>query len=91
MRPRCGSYLYAHIKCCLRHVELHQQLMLLSLHVSCRGQEYQDCTDEEFDQMTQFVQSKLDSSVGVRPVPANAEPALNKRTYLPADTMKNEL
>lgn len=51
------------------------------------GQEYQECSDEEFEKMTSFVQSKLGEGNPVDAV--SEEPVLNRRIYPHA--MRTEL
>ena len=57
----------------------------------CQGQEYQDCSDEEFKKMTDFVRARLETAKHEEE-PTSAEPVLNRRSYLtPKRKRKEEL
>lgn len=57
----------------------------------CQGQEYQDCSDEEFKKMTDFVRARLETAKHEEQ-PTSAEPVLNRRSYLtPKRKRKEEL
>lgn len=56
-----------------------------------QGQEYEDCSDEEFKKMTDFVQEKI---ARLKTVAASKEtqfePVLNRRSYLPPKRKSKE-
>jgi len=57
----------------------------------CQGQEYQDCSDEEFKKMTDFVRARLETAKHEEQ-PTSAELVLNRRSYLtPKRKRKEEL
>lgn len=57
-----------------------------------QGQEYEDCSDEEFQKMTDFVQEKIARLKTVATSKETQfEPVLNRRSYLTKRKSKEEL